>query len=130
MSVVITPELQGHFQVGLPADEPEEALAVLVEHFKTRPDVRLAVLGLIRFVDAPPPLTFSYTIGITCPTDKQREEEEALAADALAKASVSSSRWPISFLPPRTRFFHAQARRFYPVKSEPAQKGFLSRLFG
>jgi hypothetical protein len=128
--IVITPSISGPVQVGLPAEEPTEALAALTNHFKSRPHVRSAALGLIRFLDAPPPLAFSYTIGITCSTDKQREEEDELAAQALKAAGVSTSRWPICFLPPRTRYFHPDARRFYPAPDDQPKRGLFARIFG
>lgn len=117
-------------QVGIPAEEPSEALAVLCLHFITRSEVRAAVIGLIRFLNANEPFPFSYATGITCSTDKQREIEEGLAATALQTANIQSSRWPIAFLPPRTHYFTPQARTFYPVNEKQKPKGLLHRLFG
>jgi SseB protein C-terminal domain len=127
--IVVTPSISGPIQVGVPAEEPTEVLAALVSHFKSRPHVRSAALGLVRFLDAPPPLAFSYTIGITCSTDKQREEEDDLAAQVLRSAGIATSRWPICFLPPRTRYFHPDARRFYPVPEVPPKRGLIARIF-
>jgi SseB protein C-terminal domain len=117
-------------QVGLPAEEPTEALALLIEHFKGRPQVRSAVIGLMRFLEPNSPVDFTYTIGLTCATDQQREAEEGFALAALQAANINSVRWPISFLPPRTRYFSPQASTFYPAPPPGKPPGLFRRLFG
>ena len=115
-------------QVGVPAEDPNEALAVLIKHFNTRPQVRSVVVGLLRFLDSDELGSFTYTIGITCSTDRQREVEEELAAEALRAANVTTGRWPIAFFPPRTRFFTSEARAFYPEKKLLVKQSLLQRL--
>ena len=128
--LVLTSPTNQRVQVGVPAEQPSEALTLLVNHFGTRPQVRSAVFGLLRFLDASGPTDFTYTIGITCSTDKQREIEDELAAEVLRAANVSSGRWPIAFLPPRTRYFTSEAKRFYPPEEARNEKGLFRRLFG
>ena len=118
-------------QVGIPSEEPTEALQVLIEHFKTRPTVQRALIGLLQLITDPPSSSFTYTIGIKCALDSQQEIEQDMAQSLLSKYRVSSGRWPISFFRPEVPYFSPESRIFYRTEpSSTARPSLWKRLFG
>ncbi|MGO4391884.1 enhanced serine sensitivity protein SseB C-terminal domain-containing protein [Variovorax sp. M-6] len=114
-------------RIGVPAEQPEEAIAALREHLKERKEVDAAFLGLMEV--APPDRNsyFTYTIGLRC-TSVNREEEETAVLEVLLRSSIG--RWPISLLPLTDTYFTREAICIFEQEPAPKRAGFLARLLG
>lgn len=96
-------------RIGVPAEQPQEAIAVLVRLFSERDDVISARLGLMEILHGNAPSEFTYTIGIEC--ESSEEDIIRLALEVLE--SVPTGRWPISLAPTTTQFFTPEAIIFF-----------------
>lgn len=99
-------------RIGVPAEQPEDAIAALRKVFFENDNVISARLGLMEILHPNGPSEFTYTIGIQCEPDEQDIITTAL--DALQ--SVSAGRWPISICPLTSQFFTPEAIVFFRKK--------------
>ena len=53
-------------RIGVPAEQPQEAIAALIKLFSEKDNVFSARLGLMEILRADTPSEFTYTIGIEC----------------------------------------------------------------
>lgn len=111
-------------RLGVPADQPVEALEALVELFSRSPEVVSGRLGLMEVLPEGEASYFTYVVGIECDGDAHGTEERALSL--LQK--VPAGRFPISVVPPTEQFFTRKAIVFYSRSTRP--KSFLRWLLG
>jgi hypothetical protein len=118
-------------RIGVPSEQPEEAIAALKKLFLSMRSVLGAHLGLMEMLYVDGTSQFSYTIGIHCESGRENIEQEALRV----LQSVPTGRWPISIVPLTAQYFTQEAIVFY-VRSEEQKvpttgtRGWLSRLIG
>src|SRR5262245_56122642 len=87
-------------RIGVPAEQPQEAIAALIRMFSERDNVRSAQLGLMEILRPGSTGEFSYTIGIECAS----HEEETVTAALETLKHVPTGRWPISICPATSQF--------------------------
>lgn len=117
-------------RIGVPAEQPDEAIAALKKLFLTMHNVLGARLGLMEMLYADNTSQFSYTIGIHCESGEENTAQEALRV----LRSVPTGRWPISIVPLTAQYFTQEAIVFYERNEAhevdiTEKRGWLSRLF-
>lgn len=114
---------------GVPAEEPNAAIAALKQHFQTRPKVAKAFLGLMEIVPPGQEGQFTYTVGIVC-DDGSDPDEDAEAYKVLRRTPLG--RWPVSVFPKTSDFFTLEAVCFYDRTSAKTKKtgSWFTRFFG
>ncbi|MGJ7529058.1 enhanced serine sensitivity protein SseB C-terminal domain-containing protein [Variovorax sp. GB1P17] len=119
-----------HIRIGVPAEQPDEAIARLTSLFEARPHVQRAQLGLMEVRPSEGEPYFTYVIGWHT-TDGEPHADEREVLNALE--GVPAGRWPISIAPITETFFTDEAIVFYARRSEPVRArkaGFFASLFG
>ena len=96
-------------RIGVPAEQPQEAIAALIRVFSEKDNVLSARLGLMEILPAGKPSEFTYTIGIDCASG----EEDIVMAAVEALKYVPTGRWPISICPATSQFFTPEAVVFF-----------------
>ena len=96
-------------RIGVPGEQPEEAIAALIRVFSEKEDVRSARLGLMEVLAPGKPSEFTYTVGIECAS----HEEDTVIAAVEALKHVPTGRWPISICPATSQFFTPEAIVFF-----------------
>ena len=96
-------------RIGVPAEQPQEAIAALIKLFSEKDNVLFARLGLMEILRADTRSEFTYTIGIECASG----EGDIIKAAIEALESVTTGRWPISICPVTSQYFTPEAMVFY-----------------
>ncbi|MDA7419247.1 enhanced serine sensitivity protein SseB C-terminal domain-containing protein [Xenophilus arseniciresistens] len=116
-------------RIGVPAEEPADAISTLRAHFGGRPAVEAAYLGLMEVMPQGSPSFFSYTVGLRCDPSGQAAEDEAVLK-VLENVPTGRGRWPISVVPFNNTYFTAEAICFYERAAITERPSLLSRIFG
>lgn len=114
-------------RIGVPAEMPSDAIAILQAHLRKREAVESAHLGLMEVQPPSGNSYFTYTIGLRCNPSQQAEEVDA-ALKVLVQAEMG--RWPISVFPLSDAYFTQEALRFYERSEAPKKMGLLARFLG
>jgi len=122
--VAVTFEKPTKVRLGVPADQPVEALRALVGLFSKSPEVVSGRLGLMEVLPEGQASYFTYVVGIECDRDAHDVEERAVA---LLQESPAG-RFPISVVPPTEQFLTREAIVFYSRSAKPTS--LLRRLLG
>ncbi|MBT2323172.1 enhanced serine sensitivity protein SseB C-terminal domain-containing protein [Variovorax paradoxus] len=104
--------------IGVPAEQPVEALASLRELFEGLHDVLEARLGLMEVHPPKGEPFFTYTVGWRM----EREGEDISPKVIEALRQVPMGRWPISIFPLRADYFTNEAIAFF-TREDEAKKG-------
>jgi hypothetical protein len=96
-------------RIGVPAEQPQKAIAALIKFFSEKDNVLSARLGLMEILRVNAPSEFTYTVGIECASG----ENDIIKAAIEVLESVPTGRWPISICPATTQFFTTEAIVFF-----------------
>lgn len=114
-------------RIGVPAQQPEQAIAALQTHFRAREAVEAAYLGMMEVSPPNGAPYFTFSVGIRCEASGLAAEERA-ALDVLV--NVPLEQLPISVLPLTDAYFTHEAFRFYERPLHPKKPGLFGRFFG
>ena len=121
--VEFTATSETKIRIGVPADQPKEAIEALIRLFSEMKNVSSARLGLMEILQADGNSQFSYTIGVTCSSDEEHVTQKALNV----LSSTPTGRWPISVVPATSQYFTQESIVFFERKNKPISC--VSRLF-
>lgn len=110
-------------RLGVPSEQPEEAINALVKLFSAKKNVELACLGLMEIISPNGESKFTYTIGFQCSFDERKTITDAVE---ILK-HVPTGRWEISIVPLSDTFFSPEAIVFFGKKKK--KEHWLSKIF-
>ena len=115
-------------RIGVPGEEPVEAIAALKAFFTLHSQVRQAKLGLMEVLQPDGGSYFTYTVGWLASSDEASIKQKVL--EVLQTAPMG--RWPISIVPVTDQFFTSEAPVFYTSARQASKRsklGFFAKIF-